>query len=489
MVDFVIKMMDFGRRPRLDVFASKKELGKETLHTFPLNDATVAEAGTEKKDTLFTVQDAAGAALLKMKVPTKKAPDEIKAWQARVTKVATPSETYIAAGALTKEEDEAKAAEAKAEKEAQDIVAAQDSLQEKEAALEALKIELVDTEEAQKLVGDDPDTADEVAAEMARLTVEVTAAQAAVEQANVDLQREMAEAAVAAEDAQRERAEADEAKETFSKARTAADEQHVVAQLELAAQQEAEASTRGLALENLPPGPEERRGYLLWLFEHKYDHANRGSIETEQVEHLLYDLAILPHNRAVQPLVYALLDKDGGFRDETSPTMLANVAHQEHAIQDAALLIEKEGKSGFMARNLELKTRDDLRNLPPEDPTRASLKQQLTQAAAELHAADEREAVAKRAKIYAEEELRKATAAIEENRITFAEFDPWFSVLESELYEGNRPVQVFSADIQSAIMHFKACDEELVGACFSIVLCCFSIVLCCFCAQNDGFVR
>ena len=309
------------------------------------------------------------------------------------SQVATPSETFIAAGALTKEEDEARAAEAKAEKEAQDIVAAQASLEEKEALLAALMIELADMEEVQKTVGDDPDTAAEVASEMTRLTAEVAAAQAAVGQANVDLQREVAEAAEAADDAARERAEADEAKETFSKARTAADEQHAVSQLELTTQREAEAATRGPDLEDLPPAPEDRRGYLLWLFEHKYDHEHRGSIETEQVEHLLYDLAILPHHRAIQPLVYALLDKDGGFRDGTSPALLANVAHQEHAIQDAALLTEKEGKAGFMARNLELKIQDDLRNLPPEDPLRESLEQQLAQAAGELHAAEERESV------------------------------------------------------------------------------------------------
>jgi hypothetical protein len=71
--------------------------------------------------------------------------------------------------------------------------------------------------------------------------------------------------------------------------------------------------------------------------------------------------------------------------------------------------------------------------------------------------------VAKRAKIYAEEELRKATAAIKEDRITFGEFEPWFSTHESELYEGHRPVQLFSADIRSAIMHFKESDEELAG--------------------------
>eukprot|EP01043_Picozoa_sp_COSAG02_P037053 COSAG02_NODE_2755_length_8085_cov_6.024418_2_plen_575_part_00 len=144
--------------------------------------------------------------------------------------------------------------------------------------------------------------------------------------------------------------------------------------------------------------------------------------------------------------------------------LLANIAHQQEAIHDAELLKEKEGKASFMARNLELKLKDDIGKLPADASEVADLRAQMTEAANKVHAAEEREAVAQRARIVAEEELRKAKAEEAEDRISFAEFDPWFSEHEALLFEEEiRSLSVYSETIRSAIMHFQEYDTDLVG--------------------------
>ena len=177
-----------------------------------------------------------------------------------------------------------------------------------------------------------------------------------------------------------------------------------------------------------------------------------------------YDVGIVPRSRRVAPYLADLLVKGGRYRDGVSDVLLARIAHQQEAVHDAELLIAKEGKASFMARNLELKLKDDIGKLPPDAPEVAALRAQMAEAANKVHAAEEREAVAKRARIVAEEELRKAKAEEAEDRISFAEFDPWFSEHEALLFDEEiRSLSVYSETIRSAIMHFHEYDTGLVG--------------------------
>ena len=180
--------------------------------------------------------------------------------------------------------------------------------------------------------------------------------------------------------------------------------------------------------------------------------------------HNRYDLGIMPRNRAVASYVADLSVKGGRYRDGVSDVLLANIARQQEAIHDAELQIAKEGKAGFMARNLELKLKDDLGKLPADAPQAADLRAQMGQAANDVRAAEEREAVANRALIVAKEELRKAREEEAEDRISFAEFDPWFSEHEAVLFDDDiRSLSVYSETIRSAICHFQEYDPDLVG--------------------------
>lgn len=172
----------------------------------------------------------------------------------------------------------------------------------------------------------------------------------------------------------------------------------------------------------------------------------------------------MPHSRTVAPHVADLLVKGGRYRDGVSDALRANIAYQQENLHAAELEIAKEGKKGFMARNLELKLKDDLSKLLPDAPEAAGLHAQMTDAANDVRAAEVNEAAAKRARDVAEEELRKARAEEAEDRITFAEFDPWFSEHEARLFEEEiRSLSVYSDIIRSAIMHFKKYDEDLIG--------------------------
>ena len=150
----------------------------------------------------------------------------------------------------------------------------------------------------------DPDDAEGMAAaqpEMKRVLAACQQAKKELEEAKGGLQKEIREAEEAAAVAKKEREEANQAKATAdatyqksSQAKAQALQQHAAAQ-----QQGGEA----LSLEELPPAPEERPSYVRWLFQHKYDAESRGSVEVDQVEHILYDLAILPRSRAVATLL------------------------------------------------------------------------------------------------------------------------------------------------------------------------------------------
>ena len=115
---------DFGAgwRPRLEIYGSKKEAtpGKKSAPAaaaHQLAGATVVEDYREKKEVVFKVQDASGAELIKFKEKEK----EFGAWRARIAGVSKPDEAFEAAGAASKEEAEALAAEEAARKEQEDI--------------------------------------------------------------------------------------------------------------------------------------------------------------------------------------------------------------------------------------------------------------------------------------------------------------------------------------------------------------------------------
>ena len=182
--------------------------------------------------------------------------------------------------------------------------------------------------------------------------------------------------------------------------------------------------------------------------------------------HDRYDLGIMPRNRAVASYVADLSVKGGRYRDGVSDVLLANIARQQEAIHDAELQIAKEGKAGFMARNLELKLKDDLGKLPADAPQAADLRAQMGQAANDVRAAEEREAVAKRALIVAEEELRKARAEEAEDRISFAEFDPWFSEHEAVLFDDDiRSLSVTVKPSARPFVTFKNTTPTLLASC------------------------
>ena len=147
----------------------------------------------------------------------------------------------------------------------------------------------------------DPDDAEAMAAaqpEMKRVLAACQQAKKELEQAKEGLQKEIREAEEAAAVAKKEREEANQAKAQALQQHAAAQQQ-----AEQQEQQQQEQGWPGLSLEELPPAPEERPGYLRWLFQHKYDAESRGSVEVDQVEHILYDLAILPRSRAVATLL------------------------------------------------------------------------------------------------------------------------------------------------------------------------------------------
>ena len=159
----------------------------------------------------------------------------------------------------------------------------------------------------------DPDDAEGMAAaqpEMKRVLAACQQAKKELEEAKGGLQKEIREAEEAAAVAKKEREEANQAKATAdatyqksSQAKAQALQQHAAAQQ---AEQQEQAQQHGgeaLSLEELPPAPEERPSYVRWLFQHKYDAESRGSVEVDQVEHILYDLAILPRSRAVATLL------------------------------------------------------------------------------------------------------------------------------------------------------------------------------------------
>ena len=162
----------------------------------------------------------------------------------------------------------------------------------------------------------DPDDAEAMAAaqpEMKRVLAACQQAKKELEEAKEGLQKEIREAEEAAAVAKKEREEANQAKATAdatyqksSQAKAQALQQHAAAQQQAEQQQEQQQQEQGwpgLSLEELPPAPEERPGYLRWLFQHKYDAESRGSVDVDQVEHILYDLAILPRSRAVATLL------------------------------------------------------------------------------------------------------------------------------------------------------------------------------------------
>jgi DNA repair exonuclease SbcCD ATPase subunit len=254
-----------------------------------LNGALVGPDKEEDKGrTVFSVLDANGTLLVKLKA-LKKTDDEMKEWTARIESVAHPSETFNAAAAFSKEEEEALAAEAAAAKEMEDIVVAQDVLKQAEDKVEELKVELADVENLKQEAADDPALLVEIVADIDRLSRELSEAEAAVAHAKSDLQREIEEAATAEKIAHKERAEAEEAQENYSKVRTAAEEQHAAARQHMLAQREEQRAgvVGSTVFDELPQVPEERRSYLQWLFQHKYDEENRGSIETSLVEQVL----------------------------------------------------------------------------------------------------------------------------------------------------------------------------------------------------------
>ena len=154
----------------------------------------------------------------------------------------------------------------------------------------------------------DPDDAEGMAAaqpEMKRVLAACQQAKKELEEAKGGLQKEIREAEEAAAVAKKEREEANQAKATAdatyqksSQAKAQALQQHAAAQ-----QQAQQQGGEALSLEELPPAPEERPSYVRWLFQHKYDAESRGSVEVDQVEHILYDLAILPRSRAVATLL------------------------------------------------------------------------------------------------------------------------------------------------------------------------------------------
>ena len=111
-----------GWRPRLEIYGSKKEAtpGKKSAPAaaaHQLAGATVVEDYKEKKEVVFKVQDASGAELIKFKEKEK----EFGLWRARIAGVSKPDEAFEAAGAASKEEAEALAAEEAARKEQEDI--------------------------------------------------------------------------------------------------------------------------------------------------------------------------------------------------------------------------------------------------------------------------------------------------------------------------------------------------------------------------------
>lgn len=172
----------------------------------------------------------------------------------------------------------------------------------------------------------------------------------------------------------------------------------------------------------------------------------------------------MPHSRTVAPYLGDLLNKEGRYRDGVSDELLAKIAYQKERIHDAELHIVKFGKAGFMARNLELKLKDDLSHLPIDAPESADLQRQMAEAANQVYLEEQREEAAKRARIVAEEELRKLEAEEAEDRISFAEFDPWFSEHEALLFEEEiRSLSEYNDTIRSAILHFQQYDTNLDG--------------------------
>ena len=160
----------------------------------------------------------------------------------------------------------------------------------------------------------DPDDAEGMAAaqpEMKRVLAACQQAKKELEEAKGGLQKEIREAEEAAAVAKKEREEANQAKATAdatyqksSQAKAQALQQHAAAQQQAEQQEQGQQQGGGaLSLEELPPAPEERPSYVRWLFQHKYDAESRGSVEVDQVEHILYDLAILPRSRAVATLL------------------------------------------------------------------------------------------------------------------------------------------------------------------------------------------
>ena len=281
-----------GWRPRLEIFRKPKDkdAGKEPMHTIDLNGAIVSPDVDEVKgQTVFSLHDANGAPLIKLKT-LRKSKAEVDEWTDRIKSVAQPTETFLKAADFAKEEAEAVAAEAAAAKEMEDIVVAQGILQQAEDRVTELRMELADNEGLKAEHGDDPTLLDAIVADIERIEGELRDAEAAVTHAKSELQREMAEAAAAEEVAHKERAEAEEAQEHFNKARTAADEQHAASQEQLSTQHENRAMGVGgsTKIDEISLAPDERRAYLQWLFQHRYDEEKRGSIETSQVELLLY---------------------------------------------------------------------------------------------------------------------------------------------------------------------------------------------------------
>lgn len=280
-----------GWRPRLEIYEKEKDRkdAAKALQTMDLSGAVVGpDVEEDKGRSVFSVLGVDGTVLLKLKA-FKKSQGEVDDWTARIESVAQPSETFRAAAASSKEEAEAAAAEAAAAKEKEDIVVAQGALKQAEDKVEELKVELADVENLKQEAAEDPTLLAEIEADIERISRELSEAEAAVAHAKSELEREEAEAAAAEAIARKERAEAEEARETYSKVRTAAEEEHAVAQKQLLAQRQEEVTGggRSLGLEELSRVPEDRRAYLQWLFQHKYDEEQRGSIETSQVERLL----------------------------------------------------------------------------------------------------------------------------------------------------------------------------------------------------------
>eukprot|EP01047_Picozoa_sp_COSAG01_P076160 COSAG01_NODE_13290_length_1606_cov_2.605176_2_plen_209_part_00 len=91
----------------------------------------------------------------------------------------------------------------------------------------------------------------------------------------------------------RERAEADSAQQDAAK--------------ELARVAEAAAASAAAAeVEQAEEAPTDRAGYMEWLFRVRYDPERCGSVDAADLPSLLYDLGVLPHQPAVEPLVLAL---------------------------------------------------------------------------------------------------------------------------------------------------------------------------------------